>query len=179
MSVSIPETLSDSGQRPVRSQWLGRNWWFPNWGGWPRQHTSSGMELPGYSPQHAVILKSVHLLPFSCTEVMLLSLKSFTLRDKGKSSSSWIGWQCELSEGTHVFTLWSFCQWLNSLMVFSRTSNTESLFAFTTAYSSYLQIIKKWLVHARNERVYNSFMCDANQRCKSDIQQTCNIHSNL
>lgn len=44
------------------------------------------------------------------------------------------------------FTLWSFCQWLNSLMVFSRTSNTESLFAFTTAYSSYLQIIENdWI----------------------------------
>lgn len=163
-SVSIPETQSDSGQRPVRSQWLGRNWWFPNWGGWPRQHTSSGMELPGYSPQHAVILKSV--LRFSCTEVMLLSLKSFMLEI---SSSLWVGRQCELSEGTRDFTLWSFCQWLNSLMVFSRTSNTESLFAFTTAYSSYLQIIKKWLVHARNESVCNSFMCDANQRCKSDI----------
>lgn len=58
------------------------------------------MELPGYSPQHAVILKSV--LPFSCTEVKLLSLKSFTLRDKGKSSSLWVGRQCELSEGTRV-----------------------------------------------------------------------------
>lgn len=94
-SVSIPETQSDSGQRPVRSQWLGRNWWFPNWGGWPRQHTSSGMELPGYSPQHAVILKSVKVLPYSGTEIMLLSLKSFMLEI---SSSLWVGRQCELPE---------------------------------------------------------------------------------
>lgn len=59
------------------------------------------------------------------------------------NSSLWdmIGWWVGLW-GNSCFTLWSFCQWLNSLMVFSRTSKTESLFAFTTAYSSYLNIIQ-------------------------------------
>lgn len=165
-SVSIPETQSDSGQRPVRSQWLGRNWLFPNWGGWPHQHTSSGMELLGYSLPHAIIWKLVKVLLYSCTETMLLFLKSFLLRDNGLSL--WTGWKYKLSKEL-VFYLVEFLpmtEFIDGLLQDFKYRISVCLhhciFFIPTNYW-------KWLDHDRNERVCNNYMCVTNQRCKSDI----------